>query len=156
MAAAPHHLVLLPLPSSVTVTKVLAAFGRLERATHLEVLDSVIVARHEDGKVHITPASARIGAAIDVAVWTWLLDGILAPPGPAGGAERLQGPLGGTVLSESFVAEVRELLATPSRSLMFIVSGLDSGAAVSEFRGFPGTRLVYGVLPRRVLDRMLT
>lgn len=58
-------------------------------------------------------------------------------------------------MSESFVAEVGELLATPGQALVFIVSGLDSGAAVSELRGFPGTRLVYGVLLQRVIERML-
>jgi hypothetical protein len=58
-------------------------------------------------------------------------------------------------VSESFVAEVGELLATPGQALVFIVSGLDPGAAVSELRGFPGTRLVYGVLLQRVIERML-
>jgi uncharacterized membrane protein len=156
MAVPPRHLVLLPLPSSVSVTEVLAAIGRLERASPLEVLDAVVVERQEDGTVDIAPASARSGAAIDVAAWRWLLGGILERPTAAGGAELGEGALGGTGLSDSFVAEVRDLLATPGRSLVFIVSGLDPGAAVSELRGFPGTRLVYGVLPGRVIDRMLT
>lgn len=138
------------------MTEVLAAIGRLERASSLEVLDSVVVERQGDGTVGIAPASARSGVAIDVAAWRWFLDGILEGPMAAGAAEVGEGALGRAGLSDSFVAEVRDLLATPGRSLMFIVSGLDPGAAVSELRGFPATRLVYGVLPGRVIDRMLT
>ena len=155
-AGSPRQLVLLPLPSSVTVTEALAAIGRLERASPLEVLGAVVVERRQDGTVGVASVSPPIGAEIDDAAWRWLLDGILHRPEPAGGVERLGGPLGGTGLSESFLAEVRELLATPGQSLAFIASGLDPGASVSELRGFPGARLIYGVLPPPVLERMLT
>jgi uncharacterized membrane protein len=155
VAVSPLHLVLLPLPISVSVTEALAAIGRLERQSPLEVLDAVVVERRQDGTVGVASISPPVGAEIDIAAWRWLLDRILDRPEPAGGAEPVEGLLGRTGLSESFVAEVAELLATPGQSLVFIVSGLDPGAAVSELRGFPGTRLVYGVLPRRLIERML-
>lgn len=156
MAVSPHHLVLLPLASSVSVAEALAAIGRLQRASPLEVLDTVVIERREDGTVAVAPTSPPVGTGTDVAAWSWLLDAILDRPQSAGGAERVGGPLRRTGLSESFVAEVVELLATPGKSLVLIVSGLDPGAAVSELRGFQGTRLVYGAMPGRVIERMLT
>jgi hypothetical protein len=156
MAVFPRHLVLLSLPRSVSLTEGLAAIGRLERASSLEILGAVVVERREDGTAGVASVAPPIGAEIDVAAWRWLLYGILDRPEPAAGVEPIEGPLAETSLSESFVAELEELLATPGQSLLFIVSGLDAGAAVSELRPFPGTKLVYGVMPPRVLERMLT
>jgi hypothetical protein len=156
MAVFPRHLVLLSLPRSVSLTEGLAAIGRLERASSLEILGAVVVERREDGTAGVASVAPPIGAEIDVAAWRWLLYGILDRPEPAAGVKPIEGPLAETSLSESFVAELEELLATPGQSLLFIVSGLDAGAAVSELRPFPGTKLVYGVMPPRVLERMLT
>jgi hypothetical protein len=133
-AVSPHHLVVLPLPCSVSVTEALAAIGRLERATSLEVLDAVVVeARGQD---RWCGADITIGGRrerhrrVEVAP--------RRDPRPSWaprGAEPVKGPVGGTGVSESFVAEVGELLATPGQALVFIVSGLDRGAAVSELQG---------------------
>jgi uncharacterized membrane protein len=155
MDGSPRHLVVLPLPGSADVAEALAAIGRLERRSALAVLDAVEVERRDDGSVGVEHVSPPMGVQIDVAAWTWLLDGILVRPG-VGGGEQAAYPLGGPGMSESFVAEVRESLGAPGSSLVFIVSDLDPGAAVSELRRFPTVRLVYGVLPPAVLERMYT
>jgi hypothetical protein len=77
------------------VTEALAAIGRLERATSLEVLDAVVVESREDGTVDVASTSPSVGAENDIAAWRWLLDAILDRPGPPRGAEPVKGPVGG-------------------------------------------------------------
>jgi hypothetical protein len=155
MDDSPRHLLVLPLPRSASVAEALAAIGRLERGSSLAVLGAVVVERRDDGTVGVGHVSPPMGDEIDVAAWMWLLDGILDRSG-TGRAGPPEYPLGGTGLSESFVAEMRESLAAPGLSLVFIVSGLDPGAAVSELRRFPAVRLVYGLMPPSLLERIFT
>ena len=156
MVASPRHLVLLPLPDTVGVPDGLAAIGRLERAGALDVLGSVVVERQDDGTLAITPAFRATRSDIDVAAWQWLLDGVLGRGEGIGGVDQPERSLAGAGLSESFVAEMREALASARRSLALAVARLDVPAAVSELHDLPDARLVYGVLPRRVLERMVT
>ena len=156
VAVSPRHLVLLPLPAPVGVREALAAIGRLEGTGALDVLGAVVVERRDDGTLAITPASPAASSEIDVAAWRWLLDGVLGGGEGIGGVDRPESALGGSGLSESFVAEVREVLASARRSLALVVARLDATAAVSELHDLPEVRLVYGVLPRRVLARMVT
>lgn len=156
VAVSPRHLVLLPLPASVGVPEAFAAIGRLESAGALDVLGSVVVERQDDGTLAITPASPGAGSDIDVAAWRWLFDRVLDGGEGVGGVDQPDSALGGSGLSESFVAEVRAALASARRSLALVVARLDASAAVSALHDLPEARLVYGVLPRHVLERMLT
>jgi uncharacterized membrane protein len=156
LAVSPRHLVVLPLPDATDATEALAAIGRLERSDLLEVLGVAVVERRGDGTVQVALVPRQDSAPIDVAAWTWLLSGILEDHAPAGRGQHPGAPLGGAVFSVSFLDEVREVVARAGRSLALVVAGLDAAAAVSELRGVPGAKLVYGVLPEPVLERMLT
>jgi hypothetical protein len=147
---------MIPLPDAGRATEALAAIGRLERTDGLEVLGVAVVERRGDGTIQVAPVPQQASAQIDVAAWAWLLGGIFEDPGPAGQGRHPEPTLGRAVLSESFLAEVREVVARAGRALALVVAGLDAGSAVSELRGVPGAKLVYGVLPEPVLERMLT
>lgn len=156
MAGSTRHLALLTVPGASGVTEALAAIGRLERTSPLDVLGAAVIEHPGHPPRHVALVPRPAGVQIDVAAWTWLLDGILDSPQLGGGAEGPAAEFAGGGLSESFLAEIREVATQADHMVALVVARLDPGAAVSELRGLRGARLVYGVLPRAVLDRILT
>jgi hypothetical protein len=146
-----HHLAVLPLHGPGAAEEALVAVERLERAGSLELVDAVLVERGGDGAVRVKPFPVPTTSRIEMPAWRWLLGETAdCPP-----TERRPDPARRT-LSESFVAELREVVLTARQWLALVVARLDAPAMVAELRRFPRAHLVYGVLPEGILERLLS
>jgi hypothetical protein len=145
-----HRLAVLPLHSQGSPAGALAAIKRLDRAGSLELVDSVLVERQADGAFRIEEFPAPATGRIEMPAWSWLLGETADGPHPRRGGEVRRSAFG-----ESFVAELRDVVPTAGQWLMLVVGHLDIGAVVTELRDLPRARLVYGVLPDEVFDRLL-
>ena len=150
MVASGYRLVLLPL-RSLSVEPALTALAHLEDAGAVEIVHAARLERGRNGRapqfVDVSPQSTL---RLEPAAWARLLDGTIANSDVAvSPADRSE-----CGLSESFVAELRELLPTASEWLVLVVRRLEPGAVVAELAPFPETRLVYGALPEPVLESL--
>ena len=135
----PSHrqLAVLSISEARLVADALAAIDRLEASGTIAVHDAALVERGDAGAFTVTAVAHRARTDVGTVAFAWFLEAMLAPDGDHSCAG----------LSESMRVELREVLPTACVCLALLVSQLDPGAAVAEFREFPGTRLVYGALP---------
>ena len=150
MSHSPHHLALLRLRRPVGAEQALGVIDQLERAGSLDVVDAVRIESPGGEALRITTLDRAATPRISLTAWTWLLGDVLGTTPAAGPGTGAGG------LSESFVAELREVLPTATEGLALVVSRLDAAAAVAAFLDLPDVRLVYGVVPDAVLEQLLT
>jgi uncharacterized membrane protein len=147
MVPCERHLAVMSFSSKVSVSEALATIVRLKDANALAIVEAVLIEREDDRSLHITGLSKGTGDEDDVTALTWLVREMLESPQRSARAAQQARHLARSGVSESFIAELHQVLPTATTCLALVVSGLDTAAAVAELRAFPGMRLVYGTLP---------
>ena len=150
LAESHRLLAVLSLPGADRVRDALGALARLERAGALVILGSMRVERRDDGTfdfARIEPSLSRLGDGGPVDPLARLLQTILDQR-----ARRSTESLTMAGMSDSFLAELGEVMRHAAACVALVVTHVDAGAVVAEFTGSPGTRLVYGNLPLSALE----
>ena len=121
----------------------LNALQNLEKAGRLNIDDSAVIRRGEDGKIHVDNkvGSVKGGAAIG-GMLGLIIGGILFPIGglilgAAGGAA--VGKMMDTGVDKKFVEDVSNSLQPGSSALFVTSSGGDPAAVVAALQPFKGT-----------------
>jgi uncharacterized membrane protein len=120
------------------------ALRNIEKAGRLNIEDSAVIRRDEDGKIHVdNQASGAVkGGATIGGVLGLIIGGILFPIGglilgAVGGAA--VGKMMDTGVDKKFVQDVSNSLQPGSSALFVTSTGGDPAAVVSAFKPFKGT-----------------
>jgi hypothetical protein len=151
LIACERHLAVVSFANKISVSEPLAAIARLERANSLAIAEAVLIVRDDDDSLHVTALSRGTGNDDGLAALTWLIREMLETPEHSDGMKEQERYLARSGMSESFMAELHDVLSTAAVCVALVVSGLDATAAVQQFGEFPASRLVYGALPVHAL-----
>ena len=137
------YLVVIAFDDPEEADKVRKTLSSIEQTGHLNLDDSAIVVKDEDGKVHLkneVDRGVKIGALGGSALGL-LIGSVFFPIGglvlgALGGA--LVGKLFNKGVDQNFVKEVTEELQPGSSAIFFIVRGTDPNPTVAALRQYHG------------------
>lgn len=148
-------------PDMFRASEFLTATLRLSNDKSLVLKDAVYVIKGDDGRAHVEEttdvktASAAMGGGLWAGLFGLLLGGpvgMLAAGGVGAGVGAIAAKAIDIGISDSFVDDLREMVAPGTVTLALLVDHIDEAVILAELQRFEGARYVAGNLPIGVIE----